>query len=134
MNYKIYTIGDKVEKYYLNAINEYIKRLGRYCKISHIHFKNYNVLSTKYSKNEYVILINNKGNNISSEDLSQKINYLAINSISNISFVIGYNIDIKCDEIISISSMEMDLGLKATVIAEQLYRAYRIINNESYHK
>lgn len=134
MNYKIYTVGNKIEKYYSDAISEYTKRLSRYCKASYVHLKNINNLQSKLSKNEYIIEINTTGNNISSEMLSEKINYMAVKSISNITFVIGENITIHSNETLSLSSMEMALGLKATIVTEQLYRAYRILNNESYHK
>ncbi|MEG1256267.1 23S rRNA (pseudouridine(1915)-N(3))-methyltransferase RlmH [Clostridium sp.] len=134
MNFKIFTVGDQIEMYYTEAINEYSKRLTRYCKIHHCHVKNHVQLSKKIPANDYIILVTTKGINISSEKLANRINTLGVNRVSNISIIIGLNDEISCNEKLAISSMEMDLGLKSTVVFEQLYRAYRILNNEAYHK
>ena len=133
MNFKVYIIGDKIHKFYREAIKEYEKRLSRYCKISLIYIKNENQLDKKAFGKAYNIGIGDNGCIISSEELSNKINNFAINGISDISIIIGAECT-KYNEVLTISPMEMDLGLKCTIIYEQIYRAYRIINNQAYHK
>lgn len=133
MNFKIYIIGDKIDKFYSEAIKEYKKRLSRYCKISVFSLKNEIELHKNISVKPYRIIVTTTGKSVSSEDLAGKINDFGISGISDISLIIGADI-VEHNEAISISPMEMDLGLKATIIFEQIYRSYRIINNEPYHK
>lgn len=129
MNFKIYLVGDKIDKFYTEAIKEYEKRLSRYCKIQLVHVKNEKQLLKNISDKFYKILISSKGQQISSEELADKINLLGISGKSDIAIIIGVE-NIFCDEMLSISPMEMELGLKATITFEQIYRSYRIINNE----
>lgn len=133
MNFKIYVIGDKIEKFYLEGIKEYEKRLSRYCKIQLHYIKNEESLSKKLSDKHYKVFISTKGKIISSEDLADKINHLGVTGQSDVSLIIGAD-SVPHDEVLSISPMEMDLGLITTIIFEQIYRAYRILNNEPYHK
>lgn len=133
MNFKIYIVGDKIHKFYREAVKEYEKRLSRYCKISLISVKNENQLDKKTFDKAYNIRIDNKGCAISSEELANKIKNFAIDGISDISITIGAEFT-EYNELLAISPMEMDLGLKSTIIFEQIYRAYRIINNQAYHK
>ncbi|MFR2838810.1 MAG: 23S rRNA (pseudouridine(1915)-N(3))-methyltransferase RlmH [Zhenhengia sp.] len=133
MNFKIYTILDKPDKFYLQAIKEYTKRLNRYCKTSFIHLKSHEQLQKKLTNKSYRILITPKGNHLTSEELAHKINSWGVSGTSDISIIIG-STDLDSDEQIAISSMDMDLGLTTTVTFEQIYRAYRILNNQPYHK
>lgn len=133
MNFKVYLVASKIDKFYMEAIKEYEKRLSRYCKIQLIQIKNQSHLSKINQNRTYKILILSKGQQISSEELADKINSLAISGKSDIAFIIGAE-KITQEEILSISPMEMDLGLTATILFEQIYRSYRIINNEPYHK
>jgi 23S rRNA (pseudouridine1915-N3)-methyltransferase len=133
MNFKIFIIGDKLEKFFIEAIKEYEKRLSRYCKIQLINVKNEAELLKKLPDKSYKIQLIISGENISSEALAEKLNNFAVNSTPDIAIVIGES-NFSCDEQLSLCSMEMSLGLQATVIFEQIYRAYRIINKEPYHK
>ena len=133
MNFKIYIIGEKIDKFYSEAIKEYQKRLGRYCKISVFSLKNEIELNKNISEKHYKIIVSTSGKALSSEDLAGKINNFGISGISDISLIIGAD-NVEHNEAISISPMEMDLGLKVTIIFEQIYRSYRIINKEPYHK
>jgi 23S rRNA (pseudouridine1915-N3)-methyltransferase len=133
MNFKIYLIHNKIDKFYNEAIKEYEKRLGRYCKVELFQLKNEEHLLKKLSDKSYKIAISNKGQYISSEALADKINTLGISGNSDIAVIIGAG-NLPYDEILAISAMEMDLGLMTTIAFEQLYRAYRILNNEPYHK
>lgn len=136
MNFTIYILGNKLEKYYTNAIAEYSKRLGRYCKIKWILVNSNADLVKKISPKAYIIYIGPKGESFTSEALATKINYLALDSKSDIAMILS-NTPIEQlppSEFWSISSMDMCAGLWATIVYEQLYRAYRILRNEPYHK
>lgn len=133
MNIKIYFLGDRISKFYKEAIKEYEKRLGRYCKIQLIGIKDQHALTKTLSPNSYKIWITTKGENISSEELAAKINMIAISGNSDMAIIIGGEA-IQFDEHLAISSMEMESGLQVTILFEQIYRAYRILNNQPYHK
>ncbi|MDP4178367.1 MAG: 23S rRNA (pseudouridine(1915)-N(3))-methyltransferase RlmH [Bacillota bacterium] len=133
MNFKIYIIGKKIDKFFSDAVKEYEKRLTRYCKTQLIYIKNNETLQKKLSDKSYKIIISNNAELISSEELSDKINKLGISGNSDISIILG-NENLNCDEKLSISAMDMNLGLQSVITYEQIYRSYRIINNEPYHK
>ncbi len=104
MNFKIYLLGDKIAKFYKEAIKEYEKRLGRYCKIQLIEVKNQDALSKSLSLNSYKIWITTKGEGISSEELAAKINKYAISGHSDMAIIIGSK-PTQFDEHLAISSM-----------------------------
>ena len=133
MNFRVYIIGDEIKKFYAEAIKEYEKRLSRYCKIRLIRVKDENKLLKTLPDKFYKILISSKGQRICSEELAEKINLFGISGKSDIAIIIGTE-NAAYDEKISVSPMEMDLGLTATIIFEQIYRSYKIIFNEPYHK
>lgn len=136
MNFKIYIIGNKIERFYIEAINEYKKRLSRYCKIELAYIKNEKQLHKKLSDKLYKIFVSTKERQISSVELANKINDLGISGKSDIAIIIGAEniLSVVRDEVLAISEMEMDLGLNATIVFEQIYRSYRILNNQPYHK
>lgn len=133
MKINVYAVGDKMEKFYLEAIKEYEKRLSRYCSIKLIHLKEEGDLHKKLNPSSFVIAMTTLGKSISSEKLAVKLDQAALSGVSNISIVVGacpseYN------KTLTLSQMEMDFGLQTTVLFEQIYRAYRINNNHPYHK
>jgi 23S rRNA (pseudouridine1915-N3)-methyltransferase len=132
MNFKIYVTDTKLEKFYLEAVKEYEKRLSRYCKIQLLQIKNKELLLKELPIKSYKILLSNNGKHISSEELATKVNTLGLSGISDIAIILGT--EIPHDEALAIGLMDMDIGLQATIIFEQLYRSYRIINNQAYHK
>lgn len=133
MNFKVYAIGDKLDKFYLDAIKEYTKRLSRYCKTSFTQLKSVEQLSKNLSDKSHTITVTPSGIHLTSEELAERINTWGISGNSDITIIIGTT-DLLSDEKLAISSMDMDLGLTSTVIFEQIYRAYRILNNQPYHK
>ena len=133
MNFKIYIVGKKIDGFYQEAIQEYQKRLSRYCKINYSFVKNEEQLAKKISNKTYIINISPSGQEVSSEELAQKINDWAVSGISDIT-IINSSPKIPTQEHLVISSMEMDPGLMTTIIFEQIYRSYRILNNQAYHK
>ncbi|MFV9568781.1 23S rRNA (pseudouridine(1915)-N(3))-methyltransferase RlmH [Thermoanaerobacter mathranii] len=133
MNYKVYAIGNKVEKFYSDAIKEYQKRLSKFCNITFSSYKNSHKIPFQKMNKYYKIKISPKGKSLSSEELAEKIKEFELTGITDILIIIG-NEKIHCSDTLSISSMKMSLGLTSTIFFEQLYRAYKILNNEPYHK
>lgn len=133
MNFKLFIVAKKIEPFYQEAIEEYFKRLQRFCSVSLSICKNSKKLPVKDLEKSYKILIAPQGKTISSEKFALKIKDLEMKSITDITFLIGEGIEI-FDEIFAISQMKMSKGLTAMLLAEQLYRAYKILRNEPYHK
>ncbi len=159
MNIDIICVGKIKEKYFTDAINEYSKRLSRYCKLNIISVNDEKtpveptdrerdiVVGTegermkRYIKEDaYVIALAIDGRSFSSEKFADKINSIGINGTSNIQFIIGGSLGLsdnilrKADLKISFSDMTFPHQLMRVILLEQVYRAYRIINNEPYHK
>ena len=132
MKISVLSVGE-IEGFYIKAIKEYEKRLSRYCKINNILYKTETELLKSIDNNSYTIVLTNSLEQLSSEEFAEKINKYQIYGKSNISFVINSK-NVKADETISLSNMSLSIGLEAVLIYEQIYRAYRIINNHSYHK
>lgn len=159
MKITIITVGKLKEKYLKEAVSEYSKRLGKYCRLDIIEVADEKisegmsgaeeelVLSKegerilKYIRDDaYVITLEIGGNELSSEELADKINELGISGKSHIIFVIGGSIGIgdnvraKSDYPLSFSRLTFPHQLMRVILLEQIYRSYRIISNEPYHK
>lgn len=131
MNFKIY-IPEKIKnKHQQAAVKEYEKRLSRYCKIKTIIYKDETELEKLPSKT-YKIRITPQGDTITSEALADKINHLGVTGKSDVTFIIHDSID--SNEILALSKMDLSVGMTTTVLYEQIYRGFRINNNEPYHK
>lgn len=149
---KIICVGKIKEKFFKEAIEEYQKRLSKYTKINiieveDINLKNEELIKQKekelilkhIDKKDYIITLEIEGKQLSSIELSNKIEELeTINP--NITFIIGgsYGLD---DEIKKLSNFKLSFSkltfphqLFRVILLEQIYRAYKIKNNESYHK
>ncbi|GAE88945.1 23S rRNA (pseudouridine(1915)-N(3))-methyltransferase RlmH [Acetivibrio straminisolvens] len=118
------------DKYVKDAVQEYTKRLSAYCKIEYVETKN---PAKEISDKTYVIKLNKNGEQLSSEQLAEKIEQLGVSSKSHITIFLGDD-DIEADFELSISKMDIDINILLIIICEQIYRAYRIINNAPYHK
>lgn len=149
---KIICVGKIKEKYLRDAIDEYTKRISKYTKLNLIEVKDYDyddinkVLNSekeqieKYiDSKDYLITLEIEGKQISSEQLATKLDKtLTVNS--NITFVIGgsYGIDKsikdKANYHLSFSTLTFPHQLFRVLLLEQIYRSYKINNNESYHK
>ncbi|AGA70875.1 hypothetical protein Desdi_3489 [Desulfitobacterium dichloroeliminans LMG P-21439] len=132
MNFRIYLPNNKIENFYRDAIKEYEKRLGRYCKIQVVRYKSDEQLIKLIPDKAHRLLISVNGEKITSEGLASKISEWGLSGIADIAIIIGTTLP--HDEVLALSSAEMALGLQATVLYEQIYRSYRIINNQPYHK
>ena len=159
MKITIVCVGKIKEKFYTDAIREYSKRLGRYCNLSIVEVADE---KTKEQASEteiaivkdregerilkniredgYVIALAIAGQQPDSVQLSQKINALGLRGISHIYFVIGGSLGLsdavlqRADEKLSFSNMTFPHQLMRVILLEQIYRSYRIIHNEPYHK
>lgn len=149
---KIITVGKIKEKYLKDAIKEYEKRLSKYTKLqiielNDINDKNTQIILTKekdeiikyVNSNEYIISLDINGKMLSSVEFANKLDKIFITN-SNITFIIGgsYGLhqDIKnmSNELISFSKLTFPHQLFRVILLEQIYRCFRINNNESYHK
>ena len=148
---KIITVGKIKEKYYTDAVNEYLKRLSKYTKIELIEVKDedYEISKTllteknsimKYiNDKDYIITLEIEGEELDSVSLSKKINNIQEN-YSNITFIIGGsyglhdNIKKLSNYRLSFSKLTFPHQLFRVILLEQLYRSFKILNNESYHK
>lgn len=159
MKITLITVGKIKEKYLRDAIAEYSKRLSRYCKLEIIEVadektpdhasevvedairdKEAERIMKQVRDDAYVITLEINGKQLSSEDLSAKINQLGIQGTSHIIFIIGGSIGLgkevlaRSDYALSFSKMTFPHQLMRVILLEQVYRSYRIINGEPYHK
>lgn len=133
MNFEIFIVGDKIESLSKSAINEYEKRLSRYCKTKLIAVKNSTILEKKIKDKSYIINLTTNDIQYTSEEFAEKINKHGVDGFSSIVFLIGDH-EIDVNESMSLSQMTLNVGTLTTVLYEQIYRAYRILNNHPYHK
>ena len=159
MKITLITVGKIKEKYLRDAIAEYSKRLSRYCKLEIIEVadektpdqasetveENIRVKEgeriLKYIREDmYVITLEIGGKMLSSEEFAGKIESLGIQGKSSIAFVIGGSIGLgkevlrRSDYALSFSKMTFPHQLMRVILLEQVYRGYRIMNGEPYHK
>ncbi len=149
---KIITVGSIKENYLKEAIEEYTKRISKYTSIDIIEVKEEGKLEKekakflegqkiidKISSKDYVITLEIEGKQLSSIELANKINNILIEN-SNITFIIGGSYGLSNEVIekanlhLSFSDMTFPHQLFRVLLLEQIYRSYKIINNESYHK
>lgn len=136
MNYTIYINAKKTEAAEKQAISEYTKRLSSYCKTKLIYKPSDTLpIRTEPSKNihtRYLQILPGM-ETPTSEGFADILNQYGVTGTSSIVFFIGYPVDTLVP-VLSLSSMEISLGLTATLLCEQLYRSYRILNHQPYHK
>ena len=144
MEIRIVTVGKIKEKYLCDGIAEYAKRLSRYCRLTFCQVadektpdKASEALNTQI-KNVIALAID--GKTPDSVELSQKIEKLGVSGISSIAFVIGGSLGLsesvlkRADYKLSFSRMTFPHQLMQMILLEQIYRSYRIMNHEPYHK
>lgn len=159
MKITVITVGKIKEKYLRDAIAEYSKRLNKYCKLEIIEVADEKTPDNasevvedsirskeaerilKYVKDDaYIITLEIGGNQLSSEELADKIDKLGVQGTSHIVFIIGGSIGLgkevlnKSNYAFSFSKMTFPHQLMRVILLEQVYRSYRIISNEPYHK
>ena len=147
---KIICVGKIKEKFFVDAINEYSKRISKYTKLEIIEIsdeanesialkKEGEKILSKIKDSDYVITLEIDGNSLDSLEVAKKINS-NFNSNKNLTFVIGgsYGLDdmvkLRSDYKLSFSRLTFPHQLFRVMLLEQIYRAYKINNNENYHK
>ena len=149
---KLITVGSIKEKYLKDAIEEYTKRISKYTKLEIIEVKDEGLVEPQKSisleeekilkhinDKDYIITLEIEGKNLSSEEFAEKLDKIQLEA-STITFIIGgsyglsQNIKDKSKLHLSFSKMTFPHQLFRVLLLEQIYRAYKINNNESYHK
>lgn len=143
---KIICVGKLKEEYLTKLVLDYKTRISKYHKIEILELKDSNIneecksIEKLISKSDYVITMDIKGKKYDSIKFKEKIESTFNSSINNIIFIIGgsngVNDRIKdiSNELISFSDMTFPHGLFRGMLLEQIYRCFKIMNNESYHK
>ncbi len=159
MKITVLCVGKIKEKFYTQAVAEYSKRLSRYCKLDIIALpdektpdnageqmniaikcKEGERILANIKQDDYVIALAIEGKMLDSVELSQHIERLGIEGKSSIVFVIGGSLGLskevldRADYKLSFSKMTFPHQLMRVILLEQVYRAYRIMKNEPYHK
>lgn len=159
MKITVLCVGKVKEKFYRDALAEYAKRLSRYCRFEMIEVademtpdkssaaeeeqikeKEAKRLLSKIKEDAYVCTLEIAGRKLSSTEFAGWINQAGISGKSNIAFVIGGSLGLhssvsaRSDYALSFSDMTFPHQLMRVILSEQIYRAFRIINGEPYHK
>ena len=142
---KIICVGKVKEKYLKDGINDYLKRLTKYHKIEIIEINDSNMedeakeIIRHINSKDYVITLEIEGNMVSSKELSNLIDKIFITN-SSIDFIIGGSEGLS-NSVKNISNYKLSFSkltfphqLFRFVLLEQIYRTFKILNNESYHK
>lgn len=159
MKITLVTVGKIKERYFEDAIKEYSKRLGRYCKLDIVQVQDEKTpdgaseaverqikdkegkrILSNIKDGAYVIALAIEGRMPSSEELASRLQKLGVDGISHIVFVIGGSLGLsdevmgRADYALSFSKMTFPHQLMRVVLLEQIYRSYRIMAGEPYHK
>ena len=159
MKITVLCVGKIKEKFFADAIKEYSKRLSRYCKleivevadektpdgasdlvVSQIKDKEAERMEKYLPDSAYVIALAIEGKKLTSEKLAEKIDTLGITRTSHLVFLIGGSLGMsdrllkRADYLLSFSDMTFPHQLMRVILLEQIYRSYRIIHGEPYHK
>ena len=158
ININIICVGKLKENYLKEAISEYSKRLSKYCNLKIIEISdeklpnkiNDNTIEEvknkeglkileNIKKDSYVFPLDLNGKQFSSEEFSEKLENIAVRGFSSITFIIGGTLGIsnevlsKANEMVCFSKMTFPHQLIRVFLLEQLFRAFKISNNETYH-
>ena len=159
MKITVLCVGKIKVKFFADAIKEYSKRLSRYCKleivegadektpdgasdlvVSQIKDKEAERMEKYLPDSAYVIALAIEGKKLTSEKLAEKIDTLGITGTSHLVFLIGGSLGMsdrllkRADYLLSFSDMTFPHQLMRVILLEQIYRSYRIIHGEPYHK
>ncbi len=159
MKVTLICVGKLKEKYLSQGVEEYVKRLSRYCSLEIIELadektpdnastalediikkKEGERILKSLKEDAYCIALAIEGTMLTSEELADKIDNLGISGISHISFIIGGSLGLseevlrRADYKLSFSKMTFPHQLMRMILLEQIYRSYRIISNQPYHK
>lgn len=158
LNIKVICVGKLKESYLKSAVLEYSKRLCKYCHLEFVEIAderlpsklNNSIISSikekecakiieHLKKDSYIFCLDLLGTEFSSEGFSKKISDIALNFNSSITFIIGGSLGLTheilsmADDKICFSKMTFPHQLIRVFLLEQLFRAFKILNNETYH-
>lgn len=143
---KIICVGKLKEKYLNDLVNDYTKRINKYHKIEIIELKDNGIYEEEkeiikhINKKDYIITLCINGKSLTTLEFKDKIDKLLTSGYSNITFIIGGSDGLTdkvinmSNESISFSSLTFPHGLFRGILLEQIYRAFKILNGETYHK
>jgi len=156
---QIIAVGKLKEKYLKDAVLEYTKRLSRFCSIEIVEVAEEKVpenlskseedlikdkeaqrIRKAIAKNAFVIALDLKGDKPDSIQFARKLSGFMLNGVSQFAFIIGGSIGLgekllkEADYNLCISNMTFTHQLARIILLEQLYRSFKIMNNETYHK
>lgn len=159
MKITVLCVGKIKEKFYREALEEYIKRMSRYAKVEIVEVQDEKTpdgasealeaaikeregerLLAKWEESSYTFVLAIDGKQCSSEGFAARLDKLGTYGTSHIQFVIGGSLGLgnnvlrKADSLLSFSEMTFPHQLMRVILLEQIYRAYRIIKKEPYHK
>ena len=159
MKISLITVGKLKEKYFTMAVEEYSKRLSRYVKLNivevadekipdnasmaeeeNIRRKEGERIVKSLRGDEYIISLEIEGKMFDSVELSEKINQIGVSGKGHIAFIIGGSLGLSAevrsmaDFKLSFSKLTFPHQLMRVILLEQIYRSYRILGNEPYHK
>lgn len=159
VNITVIAVGKLKEKYLREGIDEYLKRLGRFCRLEIIEVPDERIsenpgaseieavkkkegdsIKRHIKDNSYKIALCIEGTMLSSEGLASKLKDIAVNGASHVVFIIGGSLGLSsqvvdiCDFKLSFSPMTFPHQLMRLILLEQVYRSFKINNNEVYHK
>lgn len=159
MQIQIVSVGKIKEKYLKDAVSEYVKRLSRFCKIDitevaeekvpenlsaaeeeQVRKKEAERIRNSLLKNTFTVVLDLKGKQPNSIELSELLSSWMLQGKSSISFIIGGSIGLdrqlvkEADYNLCLSNLTFPHQLTRVILLEQVYRCFKIINNETYHK
>ncbi len=159
MRITVVAVGKIKERFFEDAVREYEKRLGRYCKLEIIQVADERTpdgageaLERQIKEKEgerilahirdgaYVIALAIEGKMLDSEELAQKLGQLGVGGVSQVVFVIGGSLGLsgavleRADYRLSFSKMTFPHQMMRVILLEQVYRGFRILNHQPYHK
>ncbi|MDY2991510.1 23S rRNA (pseudouridine(1915)-N(3))-methyltransferase RlmH [Hornefia butyriciproducens] len=159
MNITVICIGKLKERYWREAVGEYSKRLGSYCSLRIQELKEARLpagagpaeeeavkiaegeeILSRVNKDMFVVSLEIRGKRMSSETLAEKLRSLALEGRNEIAFVIGGSLGLseavsrRADLKLSFSDMTFPHQMMRVILLEQIYRSFRIIRGEPYHK
>ena len=143
---RVLCVGKIKENYLNELINDYEKRISKYHKIEIIELKDSDIISERdeilnhFNTKDYNVCLDINGKKMNSIELSKFIDNAFVNGYGTITFIIGGSLRLhddiknKCNYKLSFSDMTFPHGLFRGILLEQIYRSFKILNNESYHK
>lgn len=159
MNISVICIGKLKETYWNDAVKEYTKRLGKYCKLDIDELKESRLpdkassaeeeavkeaegktILSRIKKNDFVIALEIKGKALTSEQLAEKMETLAMEGHGRVVFIIGGSLGLspevlkRADYKLSFSKMTFPHQMMRVILLEQIYRSFKIRKRETYHK